>query len=169
MEKNRWSLIFIGLCLALAFSVSSVEAQLENCNKCGRCDRDGDREIKDTKPCQELCVGLELPTDLNDGDAGMCGDSDDGDPVEICNFKKFRKHCEDDGENWGGGVMTVIEFSKSYFRRLANGDCLEGSFTADIEETGCVGHCLALNVEDGFPYINMSCGTDGIAGNEGEQ
>ena len=31
MEKKRWSLIFIGLCLALVFSVSSVEAQAPTC------------------------------------------------------------------------------------------------------------------------------------------
>ncbi len=41
MEKNRWSLIFIGLCLAFVFSVSSVEAQKN-------CDEDGDGYAKDT-------------------------------------------------------------------------------------------------------------------------
>jgi len=65
MEKKRWSLIFIGLCLALVFSVSSVEAQRS-------CDGDGDGFVKDTSKCRKL---LEEPgilgIDLNDRDCAV--------------------------------------------------------------------------------------------------
>jgi len=55
MEKNRWSLIFIGLCLALAFSVSSVEAE-------NKCDKDNDRYVK-ARPSS--CLDLLIPRNLN--------------------------------------------------------------------------------------------------------
>ena len=54
MEKQNWSLIFLALCLVLAFSVSPVEAQLP-CDPCGKCDRDGDTLIKDSRRCRSLC------------------------------------------------------------------------------------------------------------------
>ena len=56
-EKNRWSLIFIGLCLALAFSVSPVEAQMHHtCEMGAVCDRDGDGFFRDQKRCFESCA-----------------------------------------------------------------------------------------------------------------
>ncbi len=49
MEKKRWVLILMALCLALAFSVSSVEAQKT-------CDEDGDFFVKETNKCLKLLV-----------------------------------------------------------------------------------------------------------------
>ena len=54
MEKKRWGLIFLGLCLALGFSVSSVAAN-NNCKECQRCDRDGDTLIRNTGTCIKQC------------------------------------------------------------------------------------------------------------------
>ena len=46
MEKNRWSLIFIGLCLIFAFSMSPVEAKAEKGPRCtDEIDNDGDDMI----------------------------------------------------------------------------------------------------------------------------
>lgn len=47
MEKKKWSLIFIGLCLALVFSMSPVEAQKD-------CNEDNDDYVKDTGKCRRL-------------------------------------------------------------------------------------------------------------------
>ncbi len=54
MEKKRLGLIYSGLCLALVFSVSSVEAA-NQCEPCERCDRDGDSFIKNSQPCINKC------------------------------------------------------------------------------------------------------------------
>ncbi len=79
MEKNRWSLIFIGLCLALAFSVSSVEAEdlPEICEQMKFCDRDTDGFFKDHKRCT-VCGGLidcnDTDFEINPGEGEVCGD-----------------------------------------------------------------------------------------------
>ncbi len=65
MEKKRWGLIYSGLCLALVFSVSSVEAA-NQCEPCERCDQDGDTFIKDSQPCRNKCGSANL--DPNDTD-----------------------------------------------------------------------------------------------------
>ena len=63
MEKKRISLIFLALCLVLAFSVSSVEAQL--CEEGAFCDRDRDGFFKDHKRCVRmgLCAGESAELD----------------------------------------------------------------------------------------------------------
>jgi len=87
MEKNRWSLIFIGLCLALVFSVSSVEAA-DKCEAGGiefpwdeishpRCDRDGDCYVRNNNRCIS-----DNPPASNDPLEGNV-DCDDGNPLII--------------------------------------------------------------------------------------
>ena len=64
MENKRWSLILMALCLALVFSVSSVEAQQS-------CDRDNDGWLKDTRNCGKLLLaepGVWLGIDCDDND-----------------------------------------------------------------------------------------------------
>jgi len=77
MEKKRWVLILMVLCLALAFSVSSVEAQ-DICTQGDFCDSDHDGFWRNHKRCD--CVGI---IDCNDNDPGIggppCGGGDDGD------------------------------------------------------------------------------------------
>jgi len=75
MEKKRWVFIFSALCLALVFSVSSVEGQKD-------CDADGDFYVKDTNKCRKL-LGIEdiqEEVDCNDNltslDNTLCGDED---------------------------------------------------------------------------------------------
>lgn len=96
MEKKRIGLIFSGLCLALALSVSSVEGQ---CAPCEKCDRDGDGLIKDTKPCIKLCGG---PPDLDDRDAAFCDGSDDGSKATSV-FVTFDDALGDSIQSDGGG------------------------------------------------------------------
>ena len=59
MEKQNWSLIFLALCLALAFSVSPVAAQQN-------CDRDEDGFIKNIAPCRRENPGVKIDCDDND-------------------------------------------------------------------------------------------------------
>ncbi len=76
MEMKRWNLIFSGLCLALVFSVSSVEAQ--HCGMCQKCDQDGDLEIRASTFCAKKC-GSATDTADNE-DLGNCPvDGDGGD------------------------------------------------------------------------------------------
>ncbi len=65
MEKKRWVLILMALCLALVFSVTSVEAR-------GSCDADGDGFVKDTRKCRKLIgePGID-GIDLNDRDCAI--------------------------------------------------------------------------------------------------
>ncbi len=81
MEKKRWSLIFIGLCLALIFSVSSVEAQdiPEICKAMAFCDRDMDTYFKDHKRCVD-CTDFSTRIDCNDSN----GSAFPGNPDELC-------------------------------------------------------------------------------------
>ena len=72
MEKQNWSLIFLALCLVLAFSVSPVEAQ---CGAGEFCDRDSDRFFKNHKRCG-ICGGGE--TDCDDGFDDPLNDCSDG-------------------------------------------------------------------------------------------
>ena len=50
MEKKRWVLIFMALCLALALTSSPVEAQKS-------CDADNDGWFKDTNKCNRMGGG----------------------------------------------------------------------------------------------------------------
>ena len=90
MEKNRWSLMFIGLCLALVFSVSSVEAQIVQCVAGGipfpweeisnpRCDRDEDCYVRNNNRCIRENSGD--PSDNDPPPAKI--DCDDSDPLVI--------------------------------------------------------------------------------------
>jgi len=146
MEKNRWSLIFIGLCLALAFSVSPVEAQL--CDMGAFCDRDGDGYIKDHRRCTAC---LEAAVELG---KGLDCDDDDGDvpedtpcevepgpaTVTICHFSPNRKHC-----GGKGGLERTIQINK-LDGHLDHGDCVNLVGAVDqynLED--CSGHCQAEN------------------------
>ena len=179
MEKKRWSLIFIGLCLALVFSVNPVEAQMHHdCGKCAHCDRDGDGLIKDTPPCISNCKDLpDFMIDPNDREPdegpNMCrGGDPEPDPfvpVVVCHFKNRLNHCEDPsgtqaGVFWGGGERTM-NTAKQLEQHLADGDCLGLPVAAvgvNYTNEGCFGHCLALD-DGGAPYVNQDCGDDGIA------
>jgi len=82
MEKKRWVLIFSALCLALVFSVSSVEAQKPECvdlidgithdwsqiQEPERCDKDGDCFLKRNRFCQRLNDDPMIPIDCDDND-----------------------------------------------------------------------------------------------------
>jgi len=74
MEKKRWMFIFSALCLALAFSVSSVEARLDKCEPCGSCDQDGDGLTRPSRGCINSCGG---EIDVDDSGTAMC---EEGDP-----------------------------------------------------------------------------------------
>ena len=71
MKKQNWSLIFLALCLVLAFSVSPVEAQ---CGPGEFCDRDGDEFFRNHKRCGS-CGG---PADCDDGFYDLTNDCSDG-------------------------------------------------------------------------------------------
>jgi len=150
MEKNRWSLIFIGLCLALVFSVSPVEAQMHHlCERGAFCDQDSDDVYRD----HARCVHCEEPFDPNDHDCEIpsgtiatCFEPEsEPEPVKvfICHFKQTLKHCG----GLGGGEIEVVFDSKSYLRHLEHGDCINNDdvgvnyFNASEQE--CVNHCLA--------------------------
>ena len=97
MENKRWGLIFIGLYLALAFSVSPVAAQTfcEDSNETmfawlkissERCDRDGDCYVKNNKPCIRDNSGdpsgdpPPAGIDCDDSDPDLNTDCSGGDP-----------------------------------------------------------------------------------------
>ena len=75
MEKKRWVLIFSAVCLALVFSVSSVEAQI--CDPGAFCDRDGDTFIRDHRKCME-CFGEIDCDDSASSNVNSCVDVDSG-------------------------------------------------------------------------------------------
>ena len=146
MERKRWVLILMALCLAFVFSVSSVEAQL--CEQGNFCDRDGDTLSRD----HQRCTACDGPIDTNDNscDPDPVGSScfgEDPEPtgtVEICHFKNILKHCEDPGNPGtflGGGVRTVSDDQATIDRHEGHGDCIGvGSF---IENPGfCDHHCI---------------------------
>jgi len=150
MEKNRWSLIFIGLCLALVFSVSSVEAQKN-------CDFDEDGFIKDTNKChnQNPVAGIDCDDTTPDAsDPTPCVGPAPSGTLVICHFKNILKHCET-GENTGifvgGGVRTIDNDLATIERHLAHGDCIEpDSFITnphqdDGDPITCGNHCIATN------------------------
>ena len=157
MEKKRWSLIFIGLCLALAFSVSPVEAQKE-------CDADDDSFVKDTNKCRRQNPD-ETEFDCNDNvssdDNTDCGDPEPAGTVDICHFKNILKHCvrPDDGVAIGGGVRTINDDLATIARHEAHGDCVEAnSFiinpTLDPDGIQCGHHCVALDLEPRCGPVN---------------
>jgi len=162
MEKNRWSLIFIGLCLALVFSVSSVEAQL--CKKGNFCDRDRDGFFKDHHRCVPLCTEDKIDCDDTDRDVNPGEENCDAlVTLVVCHFKNTLKHCvRADGVAIGGGEETVENFNFSSSkdvarleRHLAHGDCEgEGSFERNptVNGTPCLNHCIAIGTEvEGTP------------------
>ena len=63
MEKKRWVLILMTLCLALAFSVSPAEAQKD-------CDFDTDGFIKDTNKCHKQQPLADIDCDDDDINVG---------------------------------------------------------------------------------------------------
>jgi len=89
MERKRWVLILMALCLALVFSVSSVEAQ-EMCEAPSgetwppivnedRCDRDGDCYVKNNRSCRNLNEDALLDCNDNNGDlTDNCDESSGG-------------------------------------------------------------------------------------------
>ena len=133
MEKKRISLIFLALCLVLAFSVSSVEAQL--CEEGAFCDRDRDGFFKDHKRCVRmgLCAGESAELDCNDNffsdDNTDCGGGDPepdpdplGSPIIALVSNKFHTGS-------AVGHIAVNHFSGSYtnvslrdFNRLSGGE-----------------------------------------------
>jgi len=155
MEKNRWVLIFIGLCLALVFSMSPVEAQMHHdCGVCAHCDRDGDTLIKDTPPCRTNCPDFMIDPNDREPDGGgpnMCrgGDSETFDPVVICHFKNILKHCEigNSGVFVGGGERTITS-QKQLDQHLAHGDCVDIGVDFISNPSGdpidCGNHCVAV-------------------------
>jgi len=155
MEKKRWSLIFIGLCLALVFSVSPVEAQMHHdCSKCAHCDRDGDGRIKDTPPCINSCEGF--PIDLNDrepfdNEPNICTgeDSESFVPVQICHFKNTLKHCEIGGKFVGGGERTVTSQRQLDQHLSEHDDCVNFPDKDDefFTPQQCPNHCVAVTLE----------------------
>ena len=142
MEKNRWSLIFIGLCLALAFSVSPVEAQKD-------CDADGDGYFKATNKCDRL--GGSLGDDDDDTDCDIPFERcDNAVPatLTICHFKNILKHCSDGEEGFvGGGVRTIDNDPAVIARHVAHGDCFEEGddfiSNPDGDPITCGNHCIA--------------------------
>ena len=85
MEKKRWMFIFSALCLVLAFSVSSVEAQLDKCEPCGSCDQDGDGLTRPSRGCINKCGG---EIDVDDSGTAMC-DEDDPDRFSLYEVELF--------------------------------------------------------------------------------
>jgi len=141
MEKKRLGLIFIGLCLALIFSMSSVEAQ-----DIDPCDRDGDSYVKNTKKCLDR-EGEFLGIDCNDNKGEFtddCGGSGGGEAkVKICHKQPNPKHCINvDGDIVGGAVRLVQ--ASQVEQHLANhleggGDCLA------FDTNACANHCVCLD------------------------
>jgi len=82
MEKKRWVLMFSALCLALAFSVSSVEAQ-DPCTQGDFCDSDHDTFFRDHKRCD--CGPI---IDCNDNDPAIGGPPCDGGDEDTKTSKK---------------------------------------------------------------------------------
>ena len=72
MEKKRWVFIFSALCLALAFSVSSVEAQ-DICTQGDFCDSDHDKFFRDHKRCDcgDVIGATEPRTENPDREFGL--------------------------------------------------------------------------------------------------
>ena len=155
MEKKRWVLIFIGLCLALIFSMSPVEAQMHHCEAGNFCDRDGDGFFKNTHQRCDFCID-------GDDDKIDCDDTngDIPDPITlecvepepeptgtilICHFKATIKHCIDEG---GGGSLRTIKISQiQHHIDEDTGDCAGEEF---LIENLCTGHCGCVQA-GGFP------------------
>jgi len=173
MEKKRWSLIFIGLCLALVFSMSPVEAQMHHmCVAFQFCDQDGDGLFRVHSRC-EHCFEGEDPgdPDPNDHDCDSagptgfnCPDPEPDPPafeeVVICHFKNTLKHCTDPTGSptvfFGGGERTVTS-QRQLDQHLEHGDCTEGNFTADGDGgLDCVGHCVATPGAAAL-FANLDC------------
>jgi len=157
MEKNRWSLIFIGLCLALVFSVSPVEAQMHHlCEPGTFCDQDGDDFYRDHQRCAH-CEGIRPVLDCDDHDGSVpdpdtfsCEPEPEPEPgtVEICHFKNRLNHCVIDGNFVGGSLRTISDDDATVARHFDHGDCIGvGSFANEPigdDNNICVNHCVAL-------------------------
>ena len=80
MEKKKWSLIFLALCLALALTSNPVEAQ-DICDPGNFCDRDEDTWFKVHQRCT-TCPNFTDRMDCDDSafsEENICVDVDDGD------------------------------------------------------------------------------------------
>jgi len=122
MEKKRWVLILMALCLSLAFSVSSVEAQ-RVCdpviNESDRCDRDGDCYVKNNRSCRNLNEDALLDCNDNNGDlTDNCDESSGGGKVEICHT-----NSPANPPAFTGTTRFVTE--KALEKHLAHGDCVD--------------------------------------------
>ena len=160
MEKKRWSLIFIGLCLALVFSVSSVEAQQHHlCEAFLFCDQDGDGIFRDHQRCDHC----DPPLDPNDhvcdpgGPTGENCSEPEPEPtgtLKICHFMETLIHCEiSTGVFIGGGALKIQNDQATIDDHLAHGDCIEEGIDwitprKNNNEAGfrCPNHCIALPV-----------------------
>ena len=134
MAKKRWSLIFSALCLALVFSVSSVEAQEQEteeiCMVGNFCDRDMDGFIRVHNRCM-ACLGM---TD--------CDDSIDGnDCAEIESGTTFSVDVVEGsgGSNW---VVTL-------------GDCVGSSSSSNLS----AGFSFPINPDCGPFTVRLLDGT----------
>ena len=158
MEKKRWVLILMALCLALVFSVSSVEAQQHHlCFAGSFCDQDSDTFFKNHRRCVH-CLdleGAELDCDDHDGDVNPGEENCDApvaSTVQICHFKNTLKHCEHptiEGLFLGGAVQTISIDQED--RHRVHGDCIGvDSFIVDPtiannDGIDCLNHCIADN------------------------
>ena len=124
MEKKRWVLILMALCLSLAFSVSSVEAQKEQCKN--GVDDDGDKLVDcDDPDCESkgFCKGE---------------DPEPAGTILICHFSPNGRHCK--GE--GGLPRTIQNTLKAIAQHNLHGDCGEDHIVGPLDPLFCAGHCI---------------------------
>ena len=130
MEKKRWGLIFSGLCLALVFSVSSVDAQ-KICEPCQRCDRDGDGEIQNTGSCIKKCApdGV-VDDDDHDAEENNCSveDEDDGNFNSLFTVEFMGPEMKGGPAHWIGSTSGGRTINLPVFNEL--GVALDLSFFA---------------------------------------
>ncbi len=130
MEKKRWGLIYSGLCLALVFSVSSVDAQ-KICEPCQRCDRDGDGEIQNTGSCIKKCApdGV-VDDDDHDAEENNCSveDEDDGNFNSLFTVEFMGPEMKGGPAHWIGSTSGGRTINLPVFNEL--GVALDLSFFA---------------------------------------
>jgi len=112
MERTRIGLIFIGLCLALVFSVSPVEAQ--------QCDKDDDMFNRIHRNCDpgflDDQLGFDIPTDCNDNDASInlladevCDDGIDNNCNGVVDEECGDPEPPDDGGTKGSPIIVTFD------------------------------------------------------------
>ncbi len=147
MEKQNWSLIFLALCLVLAFSVSPVEAR---CGQGEFCDRDGDGLIKQHTKGQR-CEGEPDCDDTNVCD-GTEGEVDHRYAVRFDGSLTGGNESgglSDSGFDWGestanGGSVAkfgpppaIGELDISYFRtQFTNGNECFPESVVELDNSG---------------------------------